>query len=228
MNITCDCTQCELKNAFFNSLNESEVERFCAQKVEKEFTKGEVISREGDEIKEFSYLKSGLVKLYKTNADGKDQIITIAEPFDFVSLLSVFSDTHYNYSVSAIEDSVICCLDVEDVKSHAKKNGLLSLNLIEKMSLTTDKIVLESLAIRKRNLHGKVAYILLKFGKEIYKSEIFDIPVSRREIAEYIGMTTENVIRTFSEFRKDRLIRINGKEIEILDMKGLEQISSFG
>ncbi len=117
---------------------------------------------------------------------------------------------------------------MEDVKNYAKSNGLLALNLMEKMSIATDKIIHESLDIRNRHLRGKVAYILLKFGREIYHSMVFDMPVSRREIAEYIGMTTENVIRTLSEFRKDKLIRINGKEIEILDIKILEQISNFG
>lgn len=228
MNITCDCIQCELRNAFFNSFDDIELQTFCNQKEEKEYSKGEIIIKEGDKIQDFIYLKSGLVKLYKTNAQEKDQIITIAEPFDFVSLFSVFSDTKYNYSVSAIENSVICCLKLEDVKDYAKKNGLLSLNLMEKMSTATDKIILESLAIRDRHLRGKVAYILLKFGKEIYKNLVFELPVSRREIAEYIGMTTENVIRTLSEFRKDKLIRINGKEIEIIDEKTLEQISNFG
>lgn len=228
MNMTCDCAQCELKNAFFNSFNELELQTFCNQKTEKKINRGECFICEGEAIEDFIYLKSGLVKLFKTDQQDKDQIITIAEPFDFVSLLSVFSDKHYNYSVTAIEDSVVCCLKLETVKEYARENGLLSLNLIEKMSYATDKIILESLAIRNRNLRGKVAYILLKFGREIYKHHVFDIPVSRREIAEYIGMTTENVIRTFSEFRKDRLIRINGKEIEIMDEKTLEQISNYG
>ena len=57
---------------------------------------------------------------------------------------------------------------------------------------------------------------------------VFELPVSRREIAEYIGMTTENVIRTLSEFRRDKLIKINGKEIEIADYDTLEKISNFG
>ncbi len=228
MNISCNCDKCELRNAFFNSFDEEEVQTFCNQKIEKEYAKGENIIQEGEIIKDFIYLKSGLVKLYKTSAANKDQIITIAEPFDFVSLLSVFSDSRYNYSVAAIENSVICCLNLADVKMHAKTNGLLTLNLMERMSTASDKIILESLAIRNRHLRGKVAYILLKFSKEIYRNDVFEVPVSRREIAEYIGMTTENVIRTLSEFRKDKLIKINGKEIEIVDTKTLEQISNFG
>ncbi|MBN1949980.1 MAG: Crp/Fnr family transcriptional regulator [Bacteroidales bacterium] len=228
MNLKCECEKCELKNAFFNSFDEFELQTFCTQKVERKFSKGETFIKEGEKIEEFIYLKSGLVKLHKTDSLEKDQIITIAEPFDFVSLLSVFSDKAYNYSVTAIEDSVICCLQLEDVKKYARSNGLFSLNLIEKMSLATDKIILESLEIRNRHLRGKVAFILLKFSQKIYQRNIFELPVSRREIAEYIGMTTENVIRTLSEFRKDKLIKINGKEIEIVDEKTLSQISSFG
>ena len=224
----CDCVNCELKSAFFQSFNESELALFCNRKVEKAYPKGELIISEGDEIKDFTYLKSGLIKLFKTNSSGKDQIITIAEPFDFVSLLSTFSDTHYNYSVSALEDSVICSLDLKEVKKFAMENGLFSFNLMEKMSKTSDKIILDSLEIRNRHLRGKVAYILLKFGIKIYNSMVFELPVSRREIAEYIGMTTENVIRTLSEFRRDKLIRINGKEIEIMDVETMKKISSFG
>jgi CRP/FNR family transcriptional regulator len=228
MQITCDCEKCELKSAFFQSFKEAELVVFCNQKEERSFSKGEIIIHEGEEIRDFIYLKKGLIKLYRSSGSGKDQIITIAEPFDFVSLLSVFSDTHYKYSVSALEDSVTCCLRLSDVKEYALQNGLFSFNLIEKMSMTSDKIIIESLEIRNRHLRGKVAYILLKFGMHIYNSLIFELPVSRREIAEYIGMTTENVIRTLSEFRKDKLIRINGKEIEIIDPDTLKKISNYG
>lgn len=225
---TCECEGCDLRSVFFKSFNETELSIFCNQKTEREYKTGDIIIREGDEIKEFTYLKSGLVKLFKTNDQDKDQIITIAEPFDFVSLLSVFSDSEYNYSVSALEDSVTCSLNLSDVKIYAEKNGLFSFNLMEKMSATSDSIILESLEIRNKNLKGKVAYILLKFGKQIYKDLTFEMPVSRKEVSEYIGVSTENVIRTLSEFRKDKLIRINGKEIEILDLETLKKISSFG
>jgi CRP/FNR family transcriptional regulator len=54
------------------------------------------------------------------------------------------------------------------------------------------------------------------------------LPVSRKEIAELIGMTTENVIRILSEFRKEKIIKINGKEIEIVDFERLKMISDRG
>ena len=80
----------------------------------------------------------------------------------------------------------------------------------------------------KRNLKGRVAYILLFFKNHIYQAAEFELPISRKEIAEYIGMTTENVIRALTEFRKDNIIKIYGKVIEITDIKRLESISKHG
>ena len=70
--------------------------------------------------------------------------------------------------------------------------------------------------------------MLLYFSGYIYQSNEFELPVSRREIADYIGMTTENVIRTLSEFRKDKIIKIFGKDIQIIDLRRLETISELG
>ena len=79
-----------------------------------------------------------------------------------------------------------------------------------------------------KNLRGRIAYILLLFANDIYKTDAFDLPLSRKEIAQLIDMTTENVIRILSEFRKDEIIRINGKNIEILNKKSLNRISEHG
>ena len=91
-----------------------------------------------------------------------------------------------------------------------------------------DQIILDSLEIRKKHLRGRVAHILLYFSKEVYHSEEFDLPLSRKEIAEYVGMTTENVIRTLSEFRKDGILKIYGKTILIVQMDTLKSIAEFG
>ena len=182
----------------------------------------------GEKIDEFLYLKSGLVKLFRVSEDGKEQILTFAKPFDFVSILSVFSDTHYNFSVMAIEPSVICIIAFSEIKRLIKSNGTFALSLLNKMSTVSDKIIIESLEIKQRQLKGRVAYMLLYFAEKVYQSEEFELPISRKEIAEYIGMSTENVIRALSEFRKDKIIKIYGKAIEIVNKDRLSQISSFG
>lgn len=226
--VKCSCEQCQLKTLFFSHVTVNELTDICEIKEEKIYQKGDQIIKEGDKINEFLYMKEGLVKMSKNAAHEKEQIISFSKPFDFVSLLSVFSSDIYKYSVTAVEDSVVCLLDLEVVKNYAKQNAMFTMDLMMRISEATDKIILENLEIRRKNLKGRVAHVLLYFSNYIFESDEFDLPVSRREIAEYIGMTTENVIRTLSEFRKDKVIKIFGKDIYIADKKRLEMISEFG
>lgn len=225
---SCNCEECKLKNLFYTYVTEDHLDTICARKMETGYKQGDIIINEDDPIKDFIYLKSGLVKLSRKTNDEKEQIISFAKPFDFVSLLSVFSSNNYNYSVTAIEDCVTCTIDLKNIRDMATDNGLFALNLIKQISKATDRIIMDNMEIRRKHLRGRIAHILLYFSKSIYNSTNFELPVSRREIAEYIGMTTENVIRTLSEFRKDKILRIYGKEIEITDMKRLESISIHG
>jgi len=228
MDLSCSCELCELKGLFFDNLEGDNLNILCATKVEKDHIAGEVILKEGMQIHDFSYLKSGLVKLFRSDASGKEQIISIAKPFDYVSLLSVFSNNTYNYSVSALEDSVTCNIKMSEINQLVKENGNLALNLLKKMSNVADQFILDSLEIRKKHLRGRVAYLLIYFSQDIYHSSEFDLPITRKEMAEYVGMTTENVIRTLSEFRKDGILKIYGKTIQVVNMDTLKSISEFG
>ena len=96
------------------------------------------------------------------------------------------------------------------------------------MSKNSDDLINTNINISKRNLKGRIAYVLIYLSEYIYKNRVFELPVSRKEIGEFIDMTTENVIRTLSEFRKDNIIKINGKVIEIIDYERLKQICEFG
>jgi CRP/FNR family transcriptional regulator len=142
--------------------------------------------------------------------------------------MSIFSEDKYQYSVSALEDSVVCMVSLAFIKQLFLKNGGFALGLLTKISRINDKIISQTLDIRQKNLIGRVAFVLLYFTNEIYKSRVFDLPVSRKEIADYIGMSTANVIRTMSEFKKEGIIRVFGKTIEVVDLAKLEIISKHG
>ena len=224
----CSCLSCELRNLAFSSLSENDINRICESRDEISYSKGEVIHSEGDRIQDFKYLKNGLVKLYRVTETGDEQIITITRPMEFVSNTNVFLEEKYRYSLSALEDSVVCCINIDLIKELILKNGGFALNLITALSRTSENIISLGLEIRKRNLAGRIAFVLLYFSGEIYHSRIFDLPVSRKEIADLISMSSANVIRTFSEFRRDGIIQSNGRTIEITDMNKLEVISKRG
>lgn len=227
-NRTCECADCQFRHVAFATLDHDEVVKLCDFRQELSFPKGGIIHREGDPIQDFKYLKSGLVKVYRVTPGGEEQIIAITRPFEFVSNMSIFSEDHYIYSVSAIEESVICSIKLGYIRELVSMNGRFALELMTRISQITDKIIVQSLDIRSRNLAGRVAYVLLYFSDVIYSSRIFDLPVSRKEIADYISMSTANVIRTLSDFRREGIIRLNGKTLEIADPEKLGVISARG
>lgn len=224
----CVCKDCVFRELVFSHVPVEQLGNICISKTEKSYKKGVHIVKEGDEIHHFLYLKEGLIKLHKKVDDTRDQIIMIAKPYDFVSMLTVFSEKHYNYSVTALEDSTVCFIQIDAIKELILKNSAFALSIIEKMSKTADEIINTTFDLRKKHLRGRIAHILLYFAEHIYKHNSFELPISRKEMAELINMTTENVIRIMSEFRKDHLIRINGKEIEILNYELLKKVDEVG
>lgn len=222
------CHKCMFKSYLFKKLSEDELKHISNFKKEIVFEKGEEIIKEGDPTDEFLYLKVGLVKLGLKGEHQKERIVSIARPLDFVSLISTFSSTHYKYSVTALEKSVVCSIDLTCMKEVIKKNGDFALELIEHVSSSSNNVILSTYDIDDKNLRGRIAYILLWFSEKIYEKRTFDLPISRKEIGELINMTTENVIRILSEFRKDKIIRIDGKTIEILNFELLELLNKTG
>ncbi len=224
----CICENCEFRDVVFAYLDEASILELCANKEEFHFRKGEVINHEGEKITDFKYLKSGLVKLYRRTYNGEEQVITITRPFEFVSSMSIFAEERYKYSVAAVEDSVVCVVNLEFIKSLFIQNGSFAMGLMSKMSRVVEKIITQTLDIRQKNLIGRVAFVLLYFANDIYNTRVFDLPVSRKEIADYIGMSTANVIRTMSDFKKDGIIKVFGKTIEVTDIAKLEVLSKRG
>lgn len=228
MNKNCVCENCEFRDIVFAYLDEATIQDLCNNKEEQSFGKGEIINHEGEKITSFKYLKSGLVKLYRRTPDGDEQVITITKPFEFVSNMNIFSEDRYRYSVSALEDTVVCTINLDFIKNLFLKNGGFAMGLLTKISKINEKVINQMLDIRQKNLIGRVAFILLYFTKEIYNARVFDLPVSRKEIADYIGMSTANVIRTLSDFKREGIIKTFGKTIEIVDIDKLEIISKRG
>ena len=224
----CECNDCVVRDLMFSHMP-SEGSRFvCKTKIEKPYKKGDIIVKSGDEIRNLICIKEGLIKIYRSHKRNSDQIISISKPFEFTYLLSIFSDTHYNYNISALEDTTVCFISLDNIMKMISENGSFALSLLQKLSTATDNVIKNFTNLNQKNLRGRVAYILLFFADEIYKSQIFNLPVSRKEIAELIGMTAENVIRIMSEFRKEGIIRIRTKEIEIKDYQRLILIMEQG
>ena len=225
---TSRCTECAFRSLLFDKLEFEELEKMNLSKAEIKYAKGEDILLEGDRIKDFVYLKKGLVKLSKKTENQKDHIISFAKPKTFIGFLTVFSHDTYQYTLSALEESTLCFIDIDVVKNIIKENGTFALDVLSKISEVSDEIISRRVNICSKQLRGRIAYLLITFSKEIYYNTSFELPLTRKEFGELIDMSTENVIRILSEFRRDGLINIDGSNIEITNFDSLDKISRFG
>lgn len=222
------CKSCIYRNLLFGPLSDEQYEVINQSRKEYVFDRGEVIRRQGDSIDSFLYLRSGLIKLFKTDKGGKDHILSLNVPGDFISLLSIFSNSVYKYSITALEETRVCCIGLSTLQDAISQNSEFALRILNRMSKISDSIIESQFDIRQRQVKGRIAYFLLFLSKNIYRKNEFRLPVTRREIGELISMTTENTIRTMSEFKKDGIIEIEGKVLRIVDSERLESISKTG
>ncbi len=222
------CENCIFRNLLFGSLNQQEYRLVNSVRAEKVFFKGEIIKHEGDDLTSFLYLRTGLVKLYKTDHAQKDHILSIHKPGDFISLLHIFSNEFYPYSIAALEKTEVCEVSIDSIKNLIKTNGNFAIDVVKRMGIISDEVISSRFNKAQLHIRGKVASIILYFSDQVYKAHQFKLPVTRREIAELIAMSTENVIRTMSEFKNDNILHFNGKEVTISDYERLVNISKMG
>ena len=223
-----NCKSCVYRNLLYDMLSEEEYEKVNASRTEIIFKRGEQMISEGDEIRGFMYLRKGLVKMFKTNPQGKDQILSINKPGDFINLLSIFSNKFHQYSVTALEETHVCTVKFDTILDLVSNNSQFALRLMNKMSSIADEIIRKRFEINQRQVKGRVAYMLRFLAEQIYHKNEFRMPITRRELGELISMTTENTIRTMSEFRKDGLIDMDGKNLSIIDYPRFVKVCEMG
>lgn len=223
-----NCKTCAYRFLLFDSLNDEEYDKVNQKRREYKFDRGELIRKEGVLTDTFLYVKNGLVKLFKTDINGKEHIISINKPGDFINLLTIFSNAANSFSITALEDTLVCEIELSLLKELVLTKGDFAMSILNRMSKISDSIIENSYEIHKKQMKGRVAYILVFLSTKIYRNNTFKLPITRREIGQLISMTTENVIRTLSEFRKDEIISIDNKTITILDFERLQNIDKTG
>jgi CRP-like cAMP-binding protein len=223
------CGRCALEtDSIFRHLSAEEVEMINFHKEFRQFRRGDILYQEGNRISGFYCINNGIIKVYKTGFDGKEQIIRFAKAGEIIAYRSVLSNEVACTSAEVIEDCKVCFIPSEILTSLIKTNPAFALELMklachelgEANSFITD--------IAQKTVRERLAEILLllvhDFGLDDQNS--LKISLTREELANIVGTATESVIRLLSEFKSDKLVELNGRKIKIINKKGLEKISN--
>jgi CRP/FNR family transcriptional regulator, polysaccharide utilization system transcription regulator len=223
------CENCGLlSDAIFQHLTPEEFKLLNFIKDFRQYRRGEVLYKEGNRISGFYCINSGIIKVFKTGYDGKEQIIRFAKTGDIIAYRSVLSNEVACTSAKVIEDCDVCFIPSEILISFVKTNSSFTFELLklachelgEANSFITD--------IAQKNVRERLAEILILLLNEFGLNEqgILKISLTREELANIVGTATESVIRLLSEFKNDKLVELNGRSIKIVNPRGLEKISN--
>lgn len=218
-----DCQKCPYKWKYLNILEEESIKGIQNNCTIINFKKGETIVKQGTDATHALYIAKGMVKLYLESS--KNLILKFITRGNYIDLQTIYGNKRYNYTVSALEESMICMVNADYfIKTAETKPAFLS-EITKTISNSLNYLYDKIFDLENKQIRGRLADSLLYFAENIYKSNTFDFLLTRKELAEFSNMTMENAVRILSEFKKDGIIETKGKEIKILKPDMLRRIS---
>ncbi|MBD3637540.1 MAG: Crp/Fnr family transcriptional regulator [Crocinitomicaceae bacterium] len=224
------CQDCTNDSKIFCALSALEKEALSENKGSNYYKKGQNIFYQGNYSHGLYCIYSGKVKLSKLGEDGKEQVIRFAGTGDILGYRALLSNEPYQATATAMEDCYVCHLAKDNCMALINENSDLSLNIIRQLTkdLRNAEQHLINLAQKtvKERISESILHIHDTFGfKEDGKT--LNVALSRSEIADIAGTTTETAIRTLSQLNKEGVIDLVAKSIVIPDIKRLAQEANF-
>jgi CRP/FNR family transcriptional regulator len=222
------CTVYDSRFSCFNELTEEQVKLVEKHKVLVHYKKGETICKQGTFASHIVYLREGLAKVY-LEGGPRNLVLKISPAGNLIGLPSIYEGNNiFLYSAATYTDALVEMIDIHVFKQLIKENAPFAYRVINVLNENTVQIYGRFYCLTNKQLHGRVADILLCLANRIFKTMEFVLPLSRTDLAELTNMSTESVIRVLKDFNEDGLIRLNGKSIRILNYDMLSRISNVG
>ena len=209
----------------FSELSREQIASLKLQEVDKIFKKGECLFQEGSYPKALYVVYKGIIKIHKYGVNGKEQITRLASAGDIIGYRSILNNESYSASATAVEETRLFKIPSEAFFNLLKENSDFSLKVLQMLAGDLRLAEKQIIDMAQKSVREKIAEALLllssKFGVNEHTYAINSV-LTRKEIGDIAGVTTESAIRTISEFNKESIIEIDGKRILIRDVSKLE------
>lgn len=195
------------------------------------FKRNQIIYAEGDEPEFLWCLLEGKVKKFKDGVGGRQQILRVYRPIQYIGYRAYFAKERYVTSISAFEPSTLGAIPMSIVEELINKNRELAWFFIHELSRHLGGSDTKIVNLTQKHIRGRLAEALLilvdSYGFE-EDGQTIKIYMAREDIANLSNMTTSNAIRTLSTFVAEKLIIVDGRRIKIINEPMLRKISKFG
>ncbi len=209
----------------FSDLSDAELKFLADRAVSKHYAAGELVFSEGDPCAGLYVIETGNVRIFKTSAGGREQVLTVEHAGNSVAELPVFDGGAYPASASAATECTLLFISRNDFHALCREHPEVALKVLRMVGLRLRRLVgiIEELSFT--TVRHRLATLLLRLAREAGKHSgraEFTITASNQELAAQIGTVRELVSRNLSRFQAEELIAMDGKNITIPDLAKLE------
>jgi CRP-like cAMP-binding protein len=208
-------------SAYFSGLSPAELEAVSRLVFEKSYDRGEVLLVEGEPAGALYLVASGAVKVFKTSADGKEQILVVVRPGEAFNEVPVFDGGPNPASAQAMTPLLLYGITGSDMRVILHKYPKVAVNVIEVMAKRLRHLVLLVEDLSFRHVIGRVARILLESAAD---GAAPGQRLTQRDMAAMAGTAREVVSRSLKALEKDGIIKLERHRIIISDREALRRI----
>ncbi|MRT16155.1 response regulator [Vitellibacter sp. q18] len=197
---------------------------FCDEGEISTYKKGETIYRKGDHSNSMFLILKGVVKTHTMDANAKELITALYKADDFLGFTSFDENIPYTETATAVENTEVVGISKKYVRDILKKSQDVSLELMNLLTDNLSEIKQQLVKMAYSSVRKKTASTILQFVEIMDKKPGTPLRISRNDLATTAGIATESLIRTLSEFKKDGILEIEGRDIHIVDLERLRDI----
>lgn len=222
-----DCRNCPFKTKATSMLSDCSLDKLSENHLELKLKKGDAIIKQGMYSTNVVFLRTGLAKIHLAGP-YTEQIVKMVNAPTYLGLPTTFGSKINQYSVTAVSDAEVCYIDLEVFQNILDENNEFTREIIQEFCKNELESFRRCANRTQKLIRGNMADALLEFADNIFKSDVFTLPLSQSEFANLVDTSRESVSRVLTEFDKDGIIKIQGKQIEILKKESLKLISQNG
>ncbi|MDX1711779.1 MAG: helix-turn-helix domain-containing protein [Rhodovibrionaceae bacterium] len=195
-----------------------------------EIDPGEPLFDEGEPADKVFNITAGCVKVYKLLADGRRQVTGFLFAGDFLGLSN---DAHYAYSAEAVTHACLCRFNRRKLEALLERHPKMEKRLLSMASNELAAAQEQMLLLGRKTAKEKIASFLLMLSRRAQQrgqaGNPVSVPMSRTDIGDYLGLTTETVSRTFTHLKTAGTIRmLSGGRIELVEIEPIRDLAEGG
>lgn len=199
-------------------------EDFIRKKNTLKLKKGQQFIIEGTPVNGLFFILKGTVKVFRTGINGREQIVRFAKEGEIIGHRGFGTQEYYSIGATVLQEAVLCYFSKDDLQEALLKSSKFGYDMMlfyaNELNRSESKVKsISQMTVRERVI-DTLLYVHRKFGN---LNHFLNLPLSRREYADYAGTTEQQVIRVFSLLKKENLITAKGKKIAINNLELLKK-----